>query len=110
MRFLRTFYVSIRHNPVDAEETKAYNTLRTADLIEAEWAHSAVEKFLALHFDGAGFYRVRDEQPTTDGEGRLWNWWSAATEVSGQRVYVKEQIGGFDAKTISRATWRSQSI
>ncbi len=106
MTYDRLFYVSLLHSPEDADETKAYNTLRTADVVYCGFAHDAAGMFLAQHFNAEQHYRARDENPYTDDAGRLWDCWSCANDVSGQRLYIKEQIGGFDAKTLTPAEWR----
>ena len=105
-RFDRKFYVQVMHSPDDAEETKAYNTLRTADIVYANWAHEGFTAFVNAHFDGAAFGGIRNESPMSDRDGRLWQCWSADSIVSGQRIYLKEQIGGFDARQITRSQWR----
>lgn len=39
-------------------------------------------------------YALREEQPVTQDD-KLYSVWSAGCDISGQRIYIKEQIGGF---------------
>jgi hypothetical protein len=81
---MRTFICSLYHG-----ENNSVHTVETINGL------TPFDAFNAFCFQlGATGYPLRKEQPESN-EGKLFSVWSAGCSISGQRIYIKEQISGF---------------
>lgn len=88
------FVVLLHHGEGNKEKTVDYPLI-------ANGPHQAATRFLERHFPDQTLIAVRQEQPYTDNDGRLFSVWSASNTASGQRIWIKRQIGGFEAPALT---------
>ncbi len=95
------FIVLLHHGVGNTEKTVDYPVM-------ANGPHQAASRFLTKHFPGETLFPLREEQPYSDDDGRLFSVWSAGNTASGQRVWVKRQISGFDAPELTLEILKGQ--
>lgn len=89
----RRFIVSLRYGVGNKKQKKSK--------IIANTPHSAAVKFLTINFPQSQVFPLREERAENTG-GKLFSVWSAGTDYTGQRIYIKEQISEFDTSNISK--------
>jgi hypothetical protein len=79
---MKTYIVTLKHGTA--------NALHTEGVYRANSQHEAAKKFAYdLH---CIVFPLQTERPY-EQDGKLYAMWSAGNDISGQRVYIKTQIG-----------------
>lgn len=97
----RQFYIT---------STAAYGRKGPAAIMTTRTAHAAAQAFAEAFAPGATLGTLRHEPTQTDSAGRLMTWHRAelihgtdTQSIAPHVVWVREQIGGFDAPALTLA-------
>lgn len=93
---------------ISPQQEHIYDVMRGGDAVTAK---DAAKNFFGLHHSDIDLRTVcvYEVPPYEDEAGRLWMQWRATAAMVAGTLYLRKQIGGFDAPEITNVEWINQT-